>query len=327
MEHDVLAAEMCRALRGDRSQVQLARRLGYRSNVPATWESGRAAPPLSTFLRAAERLRIPVQEGLACFLSCAEADLELGTAEGLGAMIARLRGGQSTVDLAAATGISRHALGRWQRGQAEPRLPDLLRVVDQGTGRLLDFIDIFVRPADLPSARDAWRRLVDGRTLLVARPWVQPVLLALELAAYQDLPGHDDVWLAGRLDMDLARVGDALDRLKATDQIRWTGTHFALHRVRTIDTRRDADGVLAMRGWFAELALDRLREDQADATFSQNLFSISGADLERLRALHVAHFREIQALVAASEPGERLVLLQRSIVPVDQPRPTDHDQC
>lgn len=324
MDTSTLAAELCRALRGSRSQIQLARRLGYRSNVPAAWESGRSAPPLRTFLRAAERVGVPVRPGLADFLACTVEEVPpLDTDEGLAALIRRLRGPRTTTELAEESGLSRHALGRWQRGQAEPRLPDLLRVVEAGTGRLLDFVDVFVDPGELPSVVVAWQRLRDGRELLVRSPWVQPVLLALELAAYQALPAHDTGWLARRLDLEEERVEDALARLEQTDQIQWTGTHFRLHRVRTIDTRRDAAGVLAMRAWFAEDALARLRADQADATFSQNLFSISSADLERLRALHVTHFREVQALVAASEPGERLVLLQRSIVPVDRPAPPE----
>ncbi|MEL6344707.1 MAG: DUF4423 domain-containing protein [Myxococcota bacterium] len=320
MDFPQIAAELCRALRGDRSQMQLARRLGYRSNVPANWEARRTAPPATTFFRTCRRLDVPVAEGLSAFLADAPPWLgALESVDGVAALIVSLRGARTTVEFAARSGVSRHALGRWQRGQAEPRLPDLLRLVAYGTGRLLDFIDLFVDPAALPAVQADWERLRRGRALLVDAPWVQPVLLALELADYQALPQHDDDWLVQRLRMTRVRIQQAIDALAETDQIVWTGSRWALHRVQTIDTRRDAAGVIAMRAWFAEAAVGRLRADQADATFSQNLVALSAVDLERLKRLHVAHFREVQALVAQSAPSERIVLLQRFIVPLDEP--------
>mgnify|MGYP002818969135 CR=1 FL=1 len=319
MDHDLLAAQVLRALRAHRSQVQLARRLGYRSNVPASWEAGRSAPPATTFFAACDRLRLAYRPALAAFFADDAPFLdELPAADAVAALVVRLRGTRSTVELAARTGLSRHALGRWQRGQAEPRLPELLLLVDRGTGRLPDFVACFVDPAVVPILAEEWRRLLAGRALLVRSPWVQPVLLALELADYQATPRHDDAWLASRLDLPVEQVTDALAALADTEQITWTGTHWALFQVRTIDTRRDAAGVLQMRAWFAGQALDRLRADQPDALFSQNLFTLSEADLARLRALHVRHFREVQALVAQSEPGERIVLLQRSVIPWDR---------
>ncbi|MEO0604612.1 MAG: helix-turn-helix domain-containing protein [Myxococcota bacterium] len=322
MEHRRLAAQLCRALRGPRSQAQLARRLGNRSNVAADWEAGRTAPPATTFFRLCRRLGVVFADGLRAFLSSERPWTDrLETVDGVAELVRALRGRQNTVELAARSGVSRHALGRWQRAQAEPRLPDLLRVVSFGTGRLLDFVDVFVDPADVPLLTHDWERLLRGRRLLVDSPWVQPVLLALELADYQALPHHDDAWLGARLDLDPVHVVAAIEVLSETDQITWTGTHWQLGRVLAIDTRRDAEGVLGMRAWFAEQALARLRSAQPDATFSQNLVSIAEADLAKLRELHVAHFREVQQLVAKSAPSERIVLLQRFIVPLDVPEP------
>ena len=42
--------------------------------------------------------------------------------------------------------------------------------------------------------------------------------------------------------------------------------------------------------------------------FSYNLFSVSRVDLERIRELHRAYFRELRRIVAASEPAECVVL-------------------
>ena len=80
--------DLVRALRGDRSQVAFARRLGYRSNAVYTWESGRRWLSASAFLRAAERVGIDVRAGVAAFLRADGKDrselLERGAPEWIG---------------------------------------------------------------------------------------------------------------------------------------------------------------------------------------------------------------------------------------------------
>src|SRR5262245_34102929 len=67
-DYDAIARDLVRALRGGRSQVAFARRLGFRSNAVYTWESGRRWPAASVFLDAAERVGIDVRLGLRGFL-------------------------------------------------------------------------------------------------------------------------------------------------------------------------------------------------------------------------------------------------------------------
>src|SRR5688572_7368412 len=56
MDYPKVARELVRALRGRRSQVAVSKRLGFRTNVLYTWESGRSSPHMGEFLRFAERV-------------------------------------------------------------------------------------------------------------------------------------------------------------------------------------------------------------------------------------------------------------------------------
>src|SRR5262245_38605960 len=58
MDHEALAKELIRALRGKRSQVALSRRLKHRSNVLYAWEAGLRAPTAAGFLDLAKRVGI-----------------------------------------------------------------------------------------------------------------------------------------------------------------------------------------------------------------------------------------------------------------------------
>src|SRR5690606_34758598 len=60
--HQALSREVLRAIRGKRSQVALARRLGYRGNPITDWERGERWPTAVEVLRVAAVCRLPVRE-------------------------------------------------------------------------------------------------------------------------------------------------------------------------------------------------------------------------------------------------------------------------
>src|SRR5690348_4189536 len=107
-----VAADLLRALRGARSQVQFARRIGAGPTVPYTWESGRRFPPASTFLQAASKVGVDPEPALAGFFGGA---WTAGAEEG-DRVVRLLRaavGAASQTELAAQAGLGRQAIGRW----------------------------------------------------------------------------------------------------------------------------------------------------------------------------------------------------------------------
>jgi len=64
------------------------------------------------------------------------------------------------------------------------------------------------------------------------------------------------------------------------------------------------------------VALSRF-ESGVPGTFGHNLMSVSQVDFERLKALHLACFREMQAIVADSAPSECVVLFNTELFALD----------
>src|SRR5947209_5239759 len=147
MNFEALSSELLRALRGKRSQTAFSKRLGYRSNVAYAWESGRAFPTALDFFNLLERAGKKVEPALAAFFRLpAGAALKQSpnSAAGVAAFLDDLRGQTSIVDLARSAKRSRFAVARWLRGDAEPRLPDFLRLIECASLRLLDFLACFL---------------------------------------------------------------------------------------------------------------------------------------------------------------------------------------
>jgi hypothetical protein len=58
-------------------------------------------------------------------------------------------------------------------------------------------------------------------------------------------------------------------------------------------------------------------EPNGDDLFSYNLFTIAERDWESFRQLHIAYYQELRRLVDASNPAERVVLVNLQLLRLD----------
>ncbi|AUX41706.1 uncharacterized protein SOCE26_031280 [Sorangium cellulosum] len=112
-------------------------------------------------------------------------------------------------------------VSRFIAGTSQPRLPDVLALVDATTERLLDFLALFVHPGQLPSVARDFRVLEERRRIATELPWSHAVLRVLELAGYAALPCHDDAWVAARLGLPDDEVRVCREALSRAGLIRW----------------------------------------------------------------------------------------------------------
>ena len=321
MDLELLGKELVRSLRGRRSQVALSRRLGYTSNVLYTWESGRRAPSASAFFRLATRVGVDLEAALRSFLSDRGAVLsDVRKPAGVAALVRALLAEWPIVELAASVGADRTTVGRWVAGATEPKLPELLRIVETTTKRLFDFVAIFADPASLASTRGAYRDLTEQRRLAYELPWSHAVLRALELDRYRALAKHEPGLIARLTGISLQEEQRCLTALAQAKQIHLQRGRWVLARVLTVDTRpSEADNRRLKQHW-AEVGLERLRSRTApeNALFSFNLFAVNARDFERIRRLHVEYFQRIREIVSASTAPDRVVLMNLQLVPLQQ---------
>lgn len=323
MDHEVLSRQLIRALRGRRSQVALSRRMKCKSNVVYTWESGRRAPTAAVFFELASRVGIDVAASVGRFLGTIPDDLRgraFGDPATVATLLRHLREGTTVVELARRVGTNRVSVARFLKGEAEPRLPDFLRLIDATSLRLLDFVAGFVSPSALAEARGAWEILEAQRAVAYGLPWSHAVLRVLELDAYRRLPVHRHGWIAEHLGIDRAEEERCLhalaeSRLIARRRGRWVAT-----RVLTVDTRHNPDAGRSLKQHWARVGLERLPllEANENDLFSYNLFTVSERDWRRLRELHIAYYQELRRIIEASAPAERVALVNLQLLRLDE---------
>ncbi len=320
MNFERVSSDWLRLLRGKRSQRAFSGRLGYRSNIAYRWETGACFPLAREVLALAHRGDEASRRALAVFhgglLPPDLAEVKLGTREGVAQLLRYARGKTTLVELAYRSGSSRFSIARWLSGAAEPRLPELLCLLEAATFRALDFLAAFTHIEKLPSVAEDFRALEAARRTAYDVPWSHAVLRALELADYQKLPRHRRGWIAKRLGISHREEEQCLAALALARQIKLDSGRWSVDQTQVIDTRADPTRARRLKSEWMKVAQERL-EGGAKGAFSYNLMSMSRADLERLREMHAAYFRNMQALVADSQPSECVVLFNTELFALD----------
>ncbi len=317
-DYGAAAGELVRALRGPRSQRALSRRLGFSTNVLYTWEAGRTHPTGAGFLALVEQVGLDPRAALRAFYRLpprwlSEGAPSLPLAETVARFLRDLAGDRPTVELARAAGKSRFAMARLLSGETEPRLPDLLRVVQASTLRLLDFVAAFADPARLPTLAGPWERLEASRRLAYEEPMSHAVLRVIELSAYRALPEHRPGFIAEHLGITAEAEARYLGLLEQSGQVELRECRYVPTEVGSVDTRRDPERAAQLRRFWTETALERFGQ-RDDDVFAFSLGTVSRRDLERVREVHRRYFEELRAIIGSSQPAESLLLANVQLI-------------
>jgi len=318
MDYEQISKEFLCLLRGSRSQVAWSRRLGYRSNVAYSWESGRRWPTAAETFRAIRRSGIDLDAGVIRFYGDPPpwlTEIDVASPNAVAQLMNDLRGQTSITDLAQTANLSRYSVSRWLSASTQPRLPDFLRLVQAASLRMVDLLAAFADPMDMPTVAPIWARLEGRRRGASLYPWTQAILRALELEAYADLDTHSTTWIAENLSIPLDNAETCISFLSDTGQIVWTGSHWQQEEL-AVDTRRHPEVNRQLKEHWTQVAADRI-ESGAPGQFSYNVFSVSRADFGRIRDLHLAYFHALRAIVAESEGSELVAVANVQLFELD----------
>lgn len=312
--------QLLRALRGARSQVAFARRLGYRGNPVTDWERGTRKPTAIEVLRAAERVGIDVRAAFARFVPIAPPEYETSAARmrkrvlRLGEWLDVLRSDLAIHELARRVGRSRFGVGRWLAGRTQPRLDELIELIDAITGRAHDWVAELVPIESVPSLLSAHLKARAARSIAFEQPWTEAVLRVLETTRYRDQPAVAHEALATWLGLPLPTLESALAGLVEAGVIEASEAGYRALRPLSVDTRSAGpEGLRRLQAHWLGVAQGRAQAG-ADDWFAYNTISCNRADLALIEDCLRRAYREIRNIVAGSEPSEAAALVLMQLV-------------
>ena len=143
----------------------------------------------------------------------------------------------------------------------------------------------------------------------------------LELDAYKRLREHRPGFIASRLGIDRQEEERCLQALAESKLIAKRRKRWETTQVLTVDTRRNPEAGRQLKRHWAEVGMGRLPalEPRENDLFSYNLFTVSERDFEHLRELHIAYYQELRRIIEASQPAERVALVNLQLMRLDEP--------
>lgn len=328
-DHIQTARELLRAIRGRRSQVALARRLGYSGNPITDWERGSRHPTAKEVLRAAALCRLPVRDAFLALVPLEPpAPAATSRQSGKGGKprewvvhpwLAALRGNVSNTELAQRLGVSRYTVSRWCSGATEIRLHEFLQCISVLTGRLYDWVSALVPIRHVPSLVIEYEEADAARRAAVEHPWTEAILRVLETQHYRERPAVAHATLAATLGIEPSTLDEALEGLVRASVVSRRveassgGVYYEALRELSVDTRNNPRAIRDLQRHWLNVALQRAARGEPD-WFAYNVFSCSESDFERVRDSLKRAFRESRSIVAASQPNQSAGLLLMQLV-------------
>lgn len=326
MNYGRVKHELLRALRGDRTQLELSRRLGYSFNQVGKWESDAKRLKWPDFYDLCEVVGAPIDRALReVFLVIQEDPREpLSVIQALRCF----HGSMPLPTISKKLHCHISVLRRWIAGTVVPDVEAIFGLMDLRKGFFPLFLSKLAPVDSLPSVQD--RILADEltRSRIKTDPELVSVELALRLEAYKALPTHSDSFIAQATSLRIADVQERLRWLESSGRIRLTNGKYAT--VRNLDNLTgDPVAVARLRRHWAQRTLDRFDTPNGVPTNSKLrpnfqsclVCTVSKQEMSRIFDILNRCFEEIRQLESPTPQAEDeiRVLMMDFFSPDDAP--------
>lgn len=166
----------------------------------------------------------------------------------------------------------------------------------------------------VPALLARYEQTAAAKRVAYEQPWTELVLRLLETTGVKQARPHAPGFLGFALGLDLETEQQALERLQQAGIVERSRDCWVVTGSLTVDTRADREALSLLRRHWTEVALRRMAAPRDNDWFAYNLISLSRRDLDRVRSRLQEAFREIRAIVAASEPCEVAALINLHLI-------------
>jgi hypothetical protein len=170
----------------------------------------------------------------------------------------------------------------------------------------------------VPALRARHQNAVAIREAAQNAPWIEAVLRALETSRYRALARHRSGVLAQLLDIPLDEERKALRVLRQARAIQLRGGKYQPADIVAVDMRGDPQRVTQLIRHWSHVAAQRVERRRMQDMYAYSVSSLSNTDAVRAQEILRRAFRDIRALVKASEPTERVMLCNLQLVLLDE---------
>lgn len=210
--YSLLQKQVLLALRGDRSQEQINRRLKSNSNQMARWESGRSQITWTEFIELCRIVKAPLQETMKKTVYF-EGDLKDQKA-----LIQFLSGFANQKKIATNLGISTSQTSRLLSGKSPLELKMFFKLVDTSSHNLATILAAVTEPNIPELILEEQGRIAKEKKLHFEKPWIAAFLLFLRTNIYKT-EGDTNKFLAKKLGIAEHEIEQVISELESLNVI------------------------------------------------------------------------------------------------------------
>lgn len=312
------AREMVRSLRGSRSARAFSAMLGFKSDVVSRWESG------ARDVLAADVFRAVALDGNSPWERVKRFDRLLGAAvekhhgddhERIAALLRTLCEHRTTASIADALGFSSRSADRLLTGEFKVRMSTLLLLVEEVSGRSVDFVLTMLDGQMSPTLHTWTEQRRAQQRASVEVPLAEAVLALMRSERWKDRAVDDAQWLAERLLFPVEEMRRTLDALVERGVVAKEGARHEPKAVSHVDIRAVDEGQETAKYWFREAGR---RAALAPAPhLGWLVYGTSQANSRRIYATMRRAYQEVLDILREGAPSERVELLALGLFPLD----------
>lgn len=301
--------ELLIALRGERTQVEISRMLGYSFNQWHKWESEQKWMRWNEFVEVLRVLMVPIEDvfrELYAFKKQAASGRDL---DDFRVVLDCFCAGWSTQKVAGILKQDEDVIRRWVREGVSPSLETVLFLIQERTNDLSTFVANLVPIQQIPTLRDFHQTVVAHKAVEVKYPFSAAVEACFLLESYKALEKHSDEWIADRVKVPVKLVQELIATLVQQEIVENRSGKYQLLKqtdLRGISKR----GLTEINGYWARRGLGRLDYlsalDNVPATDTPDAFmfrvaAVSRRASEEIRAKLLQCSRDVYDIIIADE--------------------------
>jgi DNA-binding transcriptional regulator YiaG len=212
------AREILQVLRGELSQRELSKKLGYTFNQVGKWESGVTQIKWDDFLQVCKALNAPLERAFSNEFITPEPELT---------SLVTLK----TLSNHFSAGIeqdkkTRASMKKWLSGNSAPDLAEVLKFMASRIALMLKWLSALIDCNQVPCLREANDLYFARSNAAFRNPNADLIYAALSLDAYQKLDHHDDHLLTTHTSCSLTQIRQIINDLHLNGFIQFDGKKY-----------------------------------------------------------------------------------------------------
>lgn len=297
-----LKKELLVAFRGNRSQLQLSRSLGFDYNQIYRWESGSRRLYWSDFVKLCKTCGIDLKA--AFNLRHFDGDINMSDQ-----VVKHLVGQKKLLKISQEFDLSPHILRTWIKGEGEIHLSPFLKILMK-MDILLPFAGKLIDIKKIPSLQETFLEREAQNGLAYDEPFLGPLMMCLDLDSYKNTSSHVEGFLGGLLGISKEKEKELLDKAQKVNIVSIVKGKY-VNALRVYNTSQDPQKEKKLQQFWFKKGLDAYNHTrsarEAKPLFGNVAMALSTDAYDSLREAYIEFANQIRLIATNDKQPKALI--------------------